>query len=219
MTEHSFKASKKPECPEGYIVRKAYTTKTGKLVPTRCIKKTGIFSGKAETKAKEIRKQTKEEQKKALKKAKEMCAKEGCKIPTECPPGKIMRNAYERKSYTRNNGTKVKGSVVPPSCIEDKGKKGKGKKVIILNPNDHILSDHGYENVVDLQENKRHNILKKIIKDVGKKEGEKKGYLYTIRALRARANLLKKTEPKISKIFSDDQKWVSSLYDKMKSKK
>lgn len=217
MVEHNFKKSIPPTCPSGYILRDEYQTKSGKVIPARCIKKTGVFPGKAEVVNKKIRKNIKKEETKALKLSKEKCSKEGCKIPTSCPPGKILRASYMREGYTKKSGTKVKPTVVPPSCIKDLGAPGHGKKIITLNPADHFLSQHGYENVNNLSLSSRHNALKKTIKAVGKKHGEKNGYLYVIRALTARANLTKRTIPETSAIFKDDQKWVSELYKKFKS--
>lgn len=216
MVEHNFKKSLKPQCPPGYILRDEYQTKSGKVVPARCIKKTGVFPGKAETVAKKIRQNVKKEETKALKLSKEICSEKGCRVPTSCPPGQILRASYMREGYTKKSGTKVKPTVVAPSCIKNLGAPGHGKKLITLNPADHFLSQHGYEHVKDLSLNARHTALKKTIKDVGKKHGEKNGYLYVIRALTARANLGKRNNPQVSAIFQEDQKWVSQLYKNFK---
>lgn len=205
------------KCPPGFILRDKYKTKTGKVIPASCIKKTGIFPGKAEVVNKKLRNVIKKEESKALKLSKQKCSEEGCRVPTSCPPHKILRAPYIRKSYTKKDGKKVKSTVVPPSCIKDLGAPGHGKKLITLNPADHLLSHHGYEDVKDLSLSARHNALKKTIKDVAKKHGEKNGYLYVIRALIARANLTKRTIPETSVLFKKDQEWVSELYKKFKT--
>jgi Na+/phosphate symporter len=54
--KHDFKKSKAPLCPPGYILRNAYKTKNGKIVPDRCIKSTSGSNEKIKEKMKKYEK-------------------------------------------------------------------------------------------------------------------------------------------------------------------
>jgi len=218
MTEHDFKESLAPKCPRGYILRDSYTTKDGTYVPARCIIKRGIFPGKAEVVNRRIIENTERREKNALKKIKEMCAEEGCKIPNSCPKGEILRAAYKREAYTRNNGTRVHATLVAPSCIKDRGAPGKGAKEWILRDFDHVLSEHGYHDVKEKSEIARHRALNKALKALAEKHGERQSYITAIKELVARANYQIRTNPLVSKIFKDDADWISAKYVEFKKK-
>ena len=214
MVNHDFRKSKTPRCPEGYILRDSYTTKNGTYVPARCIKARSLSGEKAKLR---VRRQIEVENKAArdaLKLAENMCNEEGCVIPTSCPKGQILRNAYVRKPYVREDGTKVKGRVVPPSCITNRGAKGKGERKIVLDA--HI--GHGYEDVIDKTENQRHRALLRAFRDLEKIEGAQNAYGTLIHQLVARANLGIRTTPKISKVFREDADWLSAKLEDWKRK-
>jgi len=216
--KHDFKKSKPPLCPPGYILRDAYKTKTGKVVPDRCIKSTSSSNEKIEEKMKKYEKKLERKLEEVNKKImKEYCNDEGCPLDQQCPPGKILRNPYERKSYRKKDGTLVKGSLVLPSCITDRGMPGKGSKKIFIDPNDHLLSEHGYDNVKSLSKSKRQEILVKAIDSLKKKgKTEMVAFNEIIHRLIGRANLQKKTNPDVYKIFKEDQEFISKMYKDVK---
>lgn len=218
MPEHDFKESLAPRCPQGYILRDSYTTKNGTYVPARCIVKRGIYPGKAEVVDRRIIRDVARREKRALKDIKEMCEEEGCKIPTSCPKGQILRAAYKREAYTRSDGTRVHSTLVAPSCIEDRGAPGKGRKEWILRDFDHVLSQHGYEDVKNKSEIARHRALNKVLKALADKHGERQSYITAIKELVARANYQIRTNPHVSKIFKDDADWISEKYAEFKKK-
>lgn len=219
MGDHNFSESLPPKCPHGYILRDGYTTKNGTYVPPRCIRKTGIFPGKAEVVAQRITRRIKKEEENALKNVKKMCEEEGCKIESSCPKGEILRAAYKREAYTRKNGSHVDSTIVAPSCIKNRGAPGKGRRQIVLNPEDDILSFHGYEDIKDKSEMARHRALNKAFKYVSDKKGEQKAFLYLIRALIGRSNYFVRTNPEVHKIMRDDAEWISSKYAEYKKQK
>ena len=207
--KHEFKKSLSPQCPVGYELRDSYKTKKGKFVPVRCIEKQGIFPGKASVVTRRAVEKKSREHKKAASLAKLRCNIEGCKVPTSCPKGEILREGYIRNRYVKN-GKKlsVKKTLVAPGCIKNRGSPGKGPKLIVLNDKEHLLSDFGYYNVKDLTEKQRHSRLRKLLKHVTEKHDEVKAYNYLIRALTARSTLTKKTSPESSGIFEADKEWA-----------
>lgn len=217
--------SVKPFCPKGRVLRKAYTSRRGKsgkktLTPARCIIKQGIFPGKSATRAKNVHSVKRVSAKLAANLSRKECNRRvGCVLPSGCPSGKIMRDAYVRKGYKRRDGTSVKMAVVPQSCIKDRGSPGKGPRKIFIDPADHILSEHGYEGVKDMTEAGRRKVLRGVIKAVAEQFGERRGYTYTIRALIARSNIQRNTNPDVSRMMKKDQEYVSGLYLKYKAKK
>jgi hypothetical protein len=217
--KHDFKKSKHPLCPPGYILRDAYKTKTGKVVPDRCIKSTSGSNVKIEKKMmkyeKKLHKKLDEVNKKIMK---EYCTGEkGCPLDHKCPAGKILREPYERKSYRKKDGTLVKGSVVLPSCITNRGAPGKGQKKIFIDPKDHLLSDFGYNNVKSLTKAQRREKLVNAIETL-KKKGKTQTVAFNqiIHRLIGRANLQKKTNPDVYKIFKEDQEYISKMYKDVK---
>jgi len=118
-----------------------------------------------------------------------------------CKKGYILRKAYTQV----RNGKKIR---VKASCIKDRGAPGKGPKEIVLTKGD-PLHVYGYYNVKSLSADKRHKALLKGVKA--------EGYLPLIRGLTARSNLMFRTDPKASKIFKNDQVWLSKQYKKYKA--
>lgn len=108
------------------------------------------------------------------------------------------KNEIKRNAYTRKDGTKVKAT-----CIANRGLPGKSNKKIEIK-NEGVLSNAGYDDIKNMNENQRHRALNKAIKE--------HGHLKIIRALGARRALLYRTEPNQSNIFGKDQKWVSAKY-------
>lgn len=199
--------SVEPKCPPGFILRKSYTTESGKVVPARCIvdravvPKTGVNEEKIKSNNKKVM---------------ELCNHEKC--PENCPKHKILRDGYVRESYKRQNGTVVGETVVAPECINNKGAPGKGKQLIKLNPLDRLLSTHGYEHVKNMPESKRHDVLMKVINAAKRDFGKRIALDYVIHALRARGTLTKTGSPESSARFIADQKWVSGLLEEYKVK-
>lgn len=132
----------------------------------------------------------------------------------ECPPGMIMRNPSVRKSFHRRSGTKVHSARIGATCIKDVGKPGKGKMTIVLDPEDHYLSEFGYEQVSKLTKTQRMAALKRLMDYFIPIKGEQATMTYIIRALNARYVLNRNTNPKIAKIFKADQRTVSEMYAK-----
>ena len=190
------------------IVRKAYTTKSGKRVSARLIPKMGLTAGKSTHRSAMLIAAAKARSKRAA------SLTHSSRKP--CPKGTIRRVAYTRKSYTRKSGASVKGSVVAAECIRDVGKSGKGKKLIVLDPEDHFLSEHGYDNVATLSRNQRKRALMSLIKHFTPTKGRMATMNYVIRALNARYILNRNTNPKVARIFRADQRMISAMYRNMK---
>jgi hypothetical protein len=57
----------KPTCPSGHVLRESYKTSSGKCSPSRCVRKTGILTGKSSVRAEKHYKEAKENSKAALK--------------------------------------------------------------------------------------------------------------------------------------------------------
>ena len=227
--EHNFQKSLKPECPDGYILRESYTTRTNRFVPARCIRKVSILPGKAEERARRSRSVKNLSHKNVRKLSKQKCNDEGCKIPDNCPTGEILRSGYSRKGYTRNayikkDGTRVKKSrvemaIVDPGCIKNRGEPGKGTQKIFIDPTSHLLSDFGYDHVKDLTQRQRRLRLRKLLNHLLDKYNVMQAYNTLIKELNGRAQLVRRTAPGSSKIFKEDQEWISAEYDKVKKNK
>jgi hypothetical protein len=205
--------SRKPSCPKGMTLRESYKRRgTKKRVSARCVSKTGIMSGKSSNRTARILKKA---SMRAMS-ARRMSMKRGMQVRKRCPSGKILRAAYSRKSYSRKSGKTVKGSLVPPKCITDRGKSGKGSPLIVLDPEDHFLSEFGYNDVENKSKTIRHEALHKLIKHFIPIKGEMATYTYVIRALNARYVLNRNTNPKVARIMKADQRAISALYKKLK---
>lgn len=119
-----------------------------------------------------------------------------------CPAGEI-----ERAPYIRKNGT-----VVGPACIKNRGEKGNwreenpNKTGIVLEKG--ALGKFGYHNVNKMSNEERHKALMKAV--------DATSFTETIRRLVAVANLTSRNNPRISKIFKNDQEWLSKKYNEEK---
>jgi hypothetical protein len=114
----------------------------------------------------------------------------------KCSKGFIVRNGYVRK-----DGTRVK-----PSCIIDRGNLGKGPK-LIGKLRQGTLTKYGYHSTDPLAT--RHRSLVKAISVYGPTT--------VILKLNAICILNKNTNPKISKIFCTDKRWVMSRTRSLKA--
>lgn len=205
--------SRKPSCPKGMTLRESYKRKgTKKRISSRCVSKTGLMRGKSSEKSVRL---IKKASMRAMS-SRRMSVKRGMPVRKRCPKGKILRSAYSRKSYRRKTGIRVKGSLVAPGCITDRGKSGKGTPLIVLDPEDHYLSEYGYKDVETKTKEERHEALHKLIDHFVPIKGEMATYNYVIRALNARYILNRNTNPKTAKIMKADQRAISALYKKIK---
>ena len=208
----------KPSCPKNYILRDAYKTVSGKCAQTRCIRKTGLISGKSSERAEKSFKESKNRATKALR----LSLKKGLPFRSRCSSKtQILRRGYTRKSYDRKIGTHVRHAVVAPGCIRKRGKSirihGEPSTRIYLDDDDHLLSEYGYFDVEMKTLEERHIALHKLIKHFLPIKGQMATYNYIIKALNARYILNKNTNPKIARIFKQDQKAISAEYKKIKS--
>ena len=219
--------SKKPTCPSGYILRNAYKTKNGNIIQSRCILKTGIVSpGKSKQKTLKMIQKSKGRASKALQLSKKL------KLPirTRCASGETLRSGYRRKSYDRSQGKHTglhyRHAVVSPGCIKKRGskkiptrtekQKSKRSNLIILDDDDHFLSEYGYFEVEHKTKEERMNSLHKLIDHFLPIKGQMATYNYVIKALNARYILNRNSHPKIARIFKSDQNKISKLYEKQK---
>jgi len=142
------------------------------------------------------------------------------KTPSRCKKNEILRKGYTRKSYVRKSGVNVKESLIAPGCIIKRGKSlrinGKPATQIIINSDDHSLSEYGYYDIENKTDDERKHSLHKLIKHFIPKKGDMETYNYVIKALNARYILSKNTNPKVARIFKRDQKMISNEYKKYK---
>lgn len=206
--------SSKPRCPGGYILRESYRSKSGKRVSARCIRKTGLMRGKSTERTSRLLKHASVRAAHALRLSK----KAGISTPSRCPKGMTLRKGYTRRSYARKTGTHVKHSLTHPACIKTRGKTGRKSRVIVLDPEDHYLSEYGYHDVENKTMTERHAALHKLIAHFVPIKGQMATYNYVIRALNARYILNRNSNPKVAKIFKQDQRAISKAYKNVKSK-
>lgn len=205
--------SKKPSCPSGYILRESYKAKSGKRVSARCIRKTGLMRGKSSEKTARLLEKAAQRANHALRLSK----KAGLPTPSHCPKGMTLRRGYTRRSYNRKIGTHVRHALARPVCVKTRGKSGsKNKNLIVLDPDDHYLSEFGYYDVEDKTQTQRHESLHKLIKHFIPIKGEMATYNYVIHALNARYILNRNTNRKTARIFRQDQRAISKEYKELK---
>lgn len=211
--------SRKPSCPTGYILRDSYQSKSGKCVSSRCIRKTGLLPGKSsERTARILKKATM----RAMT-ARRMSIKRDKSVRTNCPKDKILRSGYTRRSYDRITGLRghYRHALVAPGCITKRGKAKTYKsplsssRIIVLDPEDHFLSEYGYHDVETTPKETRHSALHKLINHFLPIKGQMATYNYVIRALNARYILNRNTNPKAARLFKADQRVISALYRKV----
>jgi len=204
--------SKKPSCPSGHILRESYRAKSGKRVSARCIRKPGLLRGKSSEKT--VRLLKKASQRASY--ARRLSKKLGLPISYHCPKGTTLRQGYTRRSYNRKVGTHVKHALMHPVCIKTRGKLGSKQRLIVLDPDDHYLSEFGYHDVENKTLEQRHDSLHKLIRHFIPIKGEMASYNYVIRALNARYILNRNTNRKTAKIFKQDQRTMSKEYAQLK---
>jgi hypothetical protein len=207
--------SRKPSCPPNHVLRESYHSKSGKIVRARCIRKTGVFRGKASEKA-------------ALRKSKatvratmaaRMSRKAGLPTPTRCPKGMTLRAGYTRRSYTRKSGSRVHSSLAHPACIPRRGKSGRKTKIFAIDPKeDHLLSQFGYKDVINKDQATRHTALHKLITHLEGKHGKMAAWNYVIKALNYRALVNRNTNRQAARLMKADQRAISRLYKEEKKK-
>lgn len=181
------------DCPKGKIKRNSYTrkTSTGKKVkvPAKCIKAQSN-SGKKQSRI--------DKKMNALEKREHTIARQKFGTP-KCEKGEIVKEGYHKKASSR-----TKGVWVAPTCIKAKGaskKRGsKGKKIFRLNKG--TLSRYGYSDVKKLSKKERKASLKRAVDDMKP--------LSVRRKLIALRTLNKNVDPKLAKIFDEDQKFVQN---------
>lgn len=206
-------------CPEGYHKRSSYKTKTGKKVPTRCVKSTTV---KKET-SKEFKSKTLAKQTRRLRTVKKLLPSIKSLSRKACPPGMIERKEYARKystavlqkGFTRKSKlgkiTYVKPhkqslAYVGSKCVKDIGLPGKGKQSIgPLRKGE--LSKYGYS--MREEETKRHSALRKAVDEYGA--------LGVYRKLDAVAKLTFRSIPQASKVYEKDRNWVKEKYAPLKA--
>lgn len=207
--------SHKPSCPSGHILRESYYSKSGKVVRARCIRKTGVFRGKASEKA-AIRKS--QAMARATMAAR-MSARAGLPTPKSCPSGMTLRAGYTRRSYTRKSGSRVHSALAHPACIPRRGKSGRKTKIYAIDPKtDHYLSQFGYVDIVNKDQATRHAALHKLIAHLEIEHGKMAAWNYVIKALNYRALINRNTNPGVSRLMKADQRAISRLYKAEKKK-
>ena len=216
--------SRKPSCPTGYILRDSYQSKLGNCVSSRCIRKTGLLRGKSTERTEAL---IKKATMRAMT-ARRMSIKQGMTVRTNCPKDKILRSGYTRRSYDRITGLRghYRHALVAPGCITKRGKAKTYKsplssshissRIIVLDPEDHFLSEYGYHDVETTPKETRHAALHKLIEHFLPIKGQMATYNYVIRALNARYILNRNTNPKAARLFKADQRVISELYRKVK---
>lgn len=95
---------------------------------------------------------------------------------------------------------------------------GRSQVRIKINPHHHALSEHGYTHVVNMPVDKRHRILRKVLKFLQEKYGERQGFRKLIEQMTAAQVLLEHSKPRESRVFEKDRDWVSGLYEKFKGR-
>jgi hypothetical protein len=130
--------------------------------------------------------------------------------------GKTRKGKTTIFSKKLKTSIKYKG-ITKKSITKKTQSKNKSKRLIVIDPDDHYLSEFGYENVVQMSSANRKKCLMQLIKHFIPIKGQNATYNYVIRALVARHNLLHNTNPKVAKIFKKDQEMISAMYKKIKN--
>ena len=191
------------KCGRGQLMRKGYTYTRADGTKVRvkpvCIMDMGVRGRAATAKAKYVK----------GKLAEQSLARKMTKKSNKCKKGQILRSAYIRKSYTSpRTKRRIPSTVVAASCVKDMGAPGKSKAKAFQIPiiRKGLLAKYGYHDIATLTMDQRHQALKKAVNAYGPQE--------VIWRLNAVANLQNVANPKISKMFRTDQRWVSALYKK-----
>lgn len=217
---HEFEKSKPYSyltgCPTGYHKRSSYKTRTGKNVPTRCVRST---TRKNQT-SKEFKRAVTAKQSRRLNKLAPSIKSLSRKV---CPPGMIERKNYARKystailqkGFTKKSKTgnivlvkphKSNLTYVKSACVKDTGLPGKGKESIGPLRKGEL---HKYGYTVDEPEDDRHAALRKAVVEYGA--------LGVWRKLNAVMNLTTRTIPEASSIYKKDRDWIDRKFGPLKA--
>jgi len=235
--------SRKPSCPSGYILRDSYKTISGKCTPSRCIRKTGLLPGKSSEKTEKSIEKAKMRSNVALRMSKKRGLSINTKCNNNqtlrhgyrrmsynrrtgkhyrhalVAPGCIKKRGKSKinidDSINSNDDTPVDTPVDTRVNTRDTEEK-KPSARIILDEDDHFLSEYGYHEVQSKSKDERYSALHNLINHFIPIKGEMATYNYVIKALNARYILSRNTNPKVAKIFKSDQRFISSEYKKIK---
>lgn len=202
-------------CPAGYHKRVTYKSKSGRIVPTRCVRATTTYANTSKEFKRAVTMKSARRLKSHGMTSTTMNARKAC------PPGKILRKAYVRRFRTniRQRGYTVKrgsqlyraypkstSTVVQAACVKDRGLPGKGPQAITpLRKGE--LKKYGYSfRKSDLI---RHEALRKAVKEFG--------VLGVYRKLDAVTKLSVRAAPKASAIFKKDRDWVRKRLGPLKA--
>lgn len=186
-------------CNKGQIMRKGYTTKTGKIVPDSCIEAQSASGKKTSVELKRyVQKKEKMHEMARKKFSKEM--------PKKCPKGYILKEGYKiepHKSHSKTGKvTNVKETWVKPTCVKSQvGKSEKGQKLITIMEKD-VLAKYGYDHVKNLNKRERATALRKAISEIKP--------LSVYRRLIALATLNKNKDEELYKILREDADWIKT---------
>lgn len=187
-------------CPPHQLLRRGYSTKTGKKVKPTCIQATSVHNKRATDVTDSITTKLLASQHIARKHTTNAS-------PKTCPKATILRTAYMRTSSTG------KQSFVPAQCIQEQGKRdGKvglygsktGERVYIHLETD-LLSRNGYHKVKNLAADARHAALDRAY------AASQKNWLSVFRTLNYLA-VLNKSNPKLHTLFLADRNYVKHKY-------
>jgi hypothetical protein len=193
-------------CPSGYHKRMTYKSKSGRMVPPRCVRATTVYTNTS----KEFKRGVTQKAARRLKS--HGMTNATVNVRKACPPGKILRKAYVRRfrtnvrdrGYTVKRGSQVyraypkkSSTIVQAACVKDVGLPGKGPQAIApLRKGE--LKKHGY--VYRKSDLERHEALRRAAKEFG--------VLGVYRKLDAVAKLSLRAAPKAAAIFKKDRDWV-----------
>ena len=184
------------KCPKGQIMRRGYTTRTGKHVNPGCI----IAQSETGKKTSKILAKYLEKKEKMHELMREKFPKAASK---KCSKGYIKREGYSKKSFKSHSKKgkviTVKGYDVAPGCIKSvTGKSSKGKRLITIMDKD-VLGQFGYRDVKSTSQTVRHDALRKALKMIKP--------LSVYRRVIALATL-NKDDKKLYKLLRDDAAWI-----------
>jgi len=192
-------------CKEGEILRRGYRRKS---YNRRQGKYKGIHYRHADVSPGCIKKRTKN------------------KVPKRKEKQK-SKSSIKHKSNIKHKSTIKHKSIIKNKSIIKRSKRSKRSKksikkqsssIIILDKDDHLLSEYGYFDVANKSKSERILSLHKLINYFLPIKGEMATYNYIIKALNARYILNKNSNPKTALIFKSDQKTISKYYKTIKNK-
>jgi hypothetical protein len=186
-------------CVRGQILRKGYTTVTGKKVNSSCINATSASGKKTSDELKKYIKSKDSMHRAASKKFSKESAK-------KCAPGYIKRAGYKvgsHKSHSKSGKkTSVKSRWVAPACIKSQASKSStGSKAIVIMERD-VLAKYGYDKIKGLSPKERKSALKNAIREIKP--------LSVYRRLVALSTLNKNRDVDLYKILKEDAEWIKS---------